>query len=276
MKEEELRELGIRNTELLKGAIREGNREKIDKLIKKIPREFLGLHSTYISIITNMLGFEKKLFEESQNALTEGIEKCLKNQEKEKALALLEEKERQHTMSYNTYLDFILKVSSHIIENYGEDALYQTFRYSASQQKYDMGKVREAPVEANVKAAAAMFKALMGKMSIKEDEKKFTFIQDPCGSGGRLLRERAYALPRGFLKIKNAHAMTLQRSNFPSWCAHCMVWNGIMMIEWLGFPQWVFEPPKDADDPCVFHIYKNIDDIPEDYYKKLGKIKKQK
>lgn len=270
MREEELKKLSTRNSDLLKMAIKRDHLEDFEKLIGKIPKDYLGQHASYISIITNVLAFEKKCFEESQNKIAQRIGESLKRKEEEKAIELLELKEREHTSSYNIFLDFILRLCGHILETYGQKGLYEAFRYSAQQQKSDMAKAIEVPVEANVKYAATIFKSLMGKMTIKEDETKFTFIQDPCGSGGRLLRERAYGPPKGYLRIINPEGMTLQRSNFPVWCAHCMIFNGIMMTEWFGFPLWVFEPPVEADDPCILHIYKDKDYIPEEYYEKLG------
>jgi hypothetical protein len=47
----------------------------------------------------------------------------------------------------------------------------------------------------------------------------------------------------------------------------------MLTIEWGGFPAVVAHPPERPGEPCVHYLYKNPEDIPEEYYTRVGKEK---
>jgi len=157
---------------------------------------------------------------------------------------------------------------------YGDKALEGVLRYTGEMQKKGFIAWENMPVEDFVRVTAHLLKTHMGKMKVLEDDEKFTFIHDPCGSGGRLMRERAYDAPKDYYKVKKAQPQSFSKQNFPCYCSHCAVWNNIQAIEWFGHPQWVHEAPNSPDAPCIFYIYKDPKKIPEKYFKQVGKEKK--
>ncbi len=81
-----------------------------------------------------------------------------------------------------------------------------------------------------VSALAQNWHYHQGKFRIEEEEDRFAFILDPCGSGGRLLREEMnkdmfhYGTDLAPM-IAEKHDLTFQRENFPLYCVHCASGN---------------------------------------------------
>ncbi len=120
-------------------------------------------------------------------------------------------------------------------------------------------------------ATAFLLKQHMGEVTVRESAERFTFEQRLCGSGGRLRREGAYergAQPLPFVEAEGA--LTFGRGSLPVYCTHCPVWNGVAPLRWYGHPHWVFDNPARADGSCTLHLYKNPQDVPQDYAQMLG------
>lgn len=70
----------------------------------------------------------------------------------------------------------------------------------------------------------------MGAFRLEEEEDRFVFILDPCGSGGRIFREEMHKDMfhyGGDLApiLQEPHNMTFQRKDFPAYCSHCASGN---------------------------------------------------
>jgi hypothetical protein len=63
------------------------------------------------------------------------------------------------------------------------------------------------------------------------------------------------------------------RDELPVYCAHCSVNNEMQPVEWGAAPTTVEHPPEHAGEPCVHHIYKEVDGIPGEAYLRIGKEK---
>ena len=110
-----------------------------------------------------------------------------------------------------------------------------------------------------------------GAFEIEEDDEKFTFRMNPCGSGQRLWRNGGYEGPKGFGLTKDAHDWSYGRKDFPLYCTHCSFMNEIQPIEWLGRPLYPSDPPEDYDhDPCTWYWYKDPDAIPARHWERYG------
>ncbi len=98
--------------------------------------------------------------------------------------------------------------------------------------------------------------------SVTEDEDRFAFLLDPCGSGGRLYRgemgkEGAFQYGSEFLcEIGEASDLTFQRAPFPIYCIHCAATNRDQLT---GKP-WAFlvdgNAQCDPSTPCLQYLYK--------------------
>lgn len=97
---------------------------------------------------------------------------------------------------------------------------------------------------------------------VTEEDDRFVFHLDPCGSGGRLNRGELggigrYPYGKGMLRqIDRPHPMTFMRAPFPSYCIHCGATNRDQL---LGKP-WAFLVDGDAPGPpswpCRQYLYK--------------------
>lgn len=97
---------------------------------------------------------------------------------------------------------------------------------------------------------------------VTEEEDRFVFHLDPCGSGGRLYRGEAlipgvFRYGKGLLsEIQEPGDITFGRAPFPIYCIHCAATN---RDQYDGKP-WAFiidgEAMSDPSKPCTQYLYK--------------------
>ena len=102
-----------------------------------------------------------------------------------------------------------------------------------------------------------------------EDDQKLTFHMNPCGSGQCLYESGIYDGPNGLAKC-SPHRMTGGMDNFPVYCVHAPL-GDICAIESGGAPNWVMDYADPvASCACKYIVYKRKEDIPEEYYTRVG------
>jgi hypothetical protein len=109
-----------------------------------------------------------------------------------------------------------------------------------------------------------------GNCKIIEEPDKYVVTCDPCGSGGQLRRTRDVA------GSKKAYFWTWNRSNVSFYCIHCCIMWEILPIELRGYPIRINLIGNEPGDPCVHLYYKNPELIPEEYFTRIGQLKKYK
>jgi hypothetical protein len=110
-----------------------------------------------------------------------------------------------------------------------------------------------------------------GAFTITEDDEKFTFAMNPCGSGQRLVRKGRYEGPDAFGTTNGAHDWSYGRAGFPLYCTHCSFMNEVGPIRWIGYPLYPSDPPDDfGRDPCTWYWFKDPGDIPERHWERYG------
>ena len=97
---------------------------------------------------------------------------------------------------------------------------------------------------------------------VTEEEDRFAFRLDPCGSGGRLYRGEVlmpgvFRYGKGMLcEIQEPNDITFGRAPFPIYCIHCAATN---RDQYEGKP-WAFvidgEAMSDPAKPCIQYLYK--------------------
>ena len=89
-----------------------------------------------------------------------------------------------------------------------------------------------------------------------------------------MLRAGFYGPPKNLFILKGPQPLTFGREELPIYCSHCAVIHHIAPIEWGGAPYPVVDPAKDqVEEPCYFHFYKDPKEVPEEYYRRVGKRK---
>lgn len=173
---------------------------------------------------------------------------------------------------------------TYIHETHGEEALAE-----AQTHKADHGFWRKAVEQIAardrreiVHALAATWRAhstsgmgpAPGAFTIEEDDEKFTFRMNPCGSGQRLWRTGAYEGPGAYSRTREAHDWSYGRKGLPVYCTHCTFTNESLPLRWIGAPLYPSDAPADYDvDPCVWRWYKDPADIPAGYWERYGERK---
>lgn len=103
-----------------------------------------------------------------------------------------------------------------------------------------------------------------------EEPDRYVVTYDPCGSGGALGKTKKVAT------TKKAYPWSWGKKGVPLYCTHCcMAWE-ILATEIRGYPLRVTQIGEKPGDPCVHYYYKKPELIPEEYFTRIGKVKKIK
>ena len=225
--------------------------------------------------MTNKRVFSQYELKTLETPLVDRIAAAIDNGQYEEAKLLARQLEAECVPMIYTFEDFVTALLSHICKHLGEDALEGSLRYAADAIMKPMYDGLEGlDFRELVEAFAAFFRAHTGRgLKIEEDDEKVTMILNPCGSGGRMVREGFFDPPKNLHKLKKAQATTFGRGDFPSYCAHCAVFHHIAPIEWSGKPFPPIEVGQGPGDPCKWHFYKDPAAIPARYYEQVGKEK---
>ncbi len=152
-----------------------------------------------------------------------------------------------------------------------EEALHEMLGSWVKQAARDYAKVDSPKRQAQMFAYG--LKGHGEPLTVEEDDEKFIFTMQPCGSGGKLVRQGSYGPPRDFYTVQKPQLMTYGKKDWPAYCAHC-IFHEIVGIEETGVPLFVLAPPdKPGEQPCQMLLYKNPKDIPAKYYERAGKKK---
>jgi len=223
--------------------------------------------------------------EEMATPIIRRIRKAIKSGDMEKAAALCDELREERILLHDLFADCTTALFTWVGENLGEETLPDMFTYcfekSAQRQIFDLMNMdmnRGLEAELLVRGCWVAHSCSgagehPGAFRLEEDDEKFTFIMDPCGSGGRLWRKGAYAPPRGLAVTSRAHDWSFKRAGMPYYCVHCAFLNEYMPMRYLGFPTWPVDPPADAGDECRWYIYKDKWGVPQRYYDRYGLVK---
>jgi len=196
------------------------------------------------------------------------------------ARALCDEMRYEWRFLHDLMAESMFGLVSFIQERFGEDSVADAWRSALSKGwKSDTEKIVERDRREIVDALAATWRAHSGSgtgphpgaFSIEEDDKKFTFRMNPCGSGQRLWLRGKYEGENAYGVTKEAHDWSYDRKDFPLYCTHCTFMNESLPIKWYGVPLYPSEPPTDFNhDPCTWYWYKDPADIPVKYWERYG------
>jgi hypothetical protein len=219
----------------------------------------------------DLLAAGEERFDGGQAALASAVLDALQARDAGRARALLDRKERgQYVPIHDRMIRFMAEMFGWVLSAYGPEALYRFQRGAAEGQRRGFeGWERLAPA-AFAQATAFLLKQHMGEVTVREDEARYTIVQAPCGSGGRLRLAGAYDGPGALPFVEHAGPLTHGQGRFPVYCSHCPVWNAVAPLEWFGHPHWVFDDPARPDGSCTLHVYKRRDDAPAGYARALG------
>ena len=181
-----------------------------------------------------------------------------------------------------------------VIEQHGEPALRQMYEgwvigswFSRRYQRFDVSKIDwdEAAWLLTYLAFEGMHGHLTGPdrdgtFEYVEDDEKVTLSFTPCGSGGRSMAgEPRDGLPPlrdpaiGWPELREAHDFTWNEKGICAYCAHCCVLHENLPIAAFGYPVRVTHPPTaplTGESRCRWTVYKDLRNIPEEAYTRVG------
>ena len=122
-----------------------------------------------------------------------------------------------------------------------------------------------------------------GNMEFSEDEDRYTWRFDPCGSGGRSMLVDAVEgspprmeSPFEFGVFDGEYDFAWNTKGVCYYCVNCCMVMQLMPIDHFGYPVRVTEPPtypNDGTAKCTWHVYKDPAKVPERYYTDVGRTK---
>jgi hypothetical protein len=225
---------------------------------------------------------EQELHEMARPTMDRALEHLAQGSYDEVA-ALCEAMKHEWRFLHDAMAEQILGLISFVARRLGEDAVAEAWECLLEPLWHERaGKILDQDRRETVMALAATWRAHStsgvgpeaGAFTITEDEEKFTFTMNPCGSGQRLVRLGKYEKNTAYGVTQEAHDWSYGRADFPLYCTHCTFMNESLPIKWYGIPLYPSVPPLDyAHDPCIWYWYKNPDDIPEQYWQRYGRRK---
>jgi hypothetical protein len=172
-------------------------------------------------------------------------------------------------------INWVTSLLSYIGDELGEAAVEDALRRSGEQfvRARREGDVAwdDLSAEQRAKAIAGAMVANFGTCEVVEDDDKIV-LSFRCGSGGRLIDEGRYEGDDGYLVLHEAGPRTFGRASLPVYCAHCSVNNEIQPVEWGSAPVTVEHPPERPGEPCVHHLYRDLDALPDEVFVRIGKV----
>jgi len=177
-----------------------------------------------------------------------------------------------------------------IVENYGYNELYHALRWIYSPYNPPPAPDEPRPTKATIPSAEerARKAALWGRSSrsgpnadcsvrIIDEPDRIVMEMNPCGLVGRSLTRIDAEIgpltepPFNLGVTKVAHPVAWGKVGIPHFCAHCCVHIEMAALARTGYLTEIVERPENATDPnCRWFLYKDLDDIPEKYYTRIG------
>lgn len=224
-----------------------------------------------VLLVERVMAESMEWFSRSQTRLAGEIVEAIEQGDASHALKLLAIKEvDQYVPFHDLLVKFMADSFGWVLRWFGPDELLRFHLATAESQREGFEKWESLPVAEFARMTAFLLKQHMGQVVVREDTEKFTIKQTPCGSGGRLRLNGAYSGPGALPFVETRGPLTFGEPSVPVYCSHCAIWNGAATLRWFGHPQWVFERAAQPNGECTLHIYKNPDDAPKDYAKRIA------
>ena len=193
--------------------------------------------------------------------------------ESQKAKELVEQMYDQFAHLHDGYMVWVTGLLTWIYDRHGAQGVEDAEREAHAKEAK---LVFKPPESTDFKYIVEMMaNGLQGHvhqhMTLEEDDEKVVMTNTPCGSGGRLIQMGGYEPDVGLGRITEPANLTFNTPDFPLYCVHCPLFN-INAIDDNGDFLFINTPPGDGSQ-CRFIFYKDKKDIPEEYYKRLGREK---
>ncbi|MFC1980971.1 hypothetical protein ACFLVN_01850 [Chloroflexota bacterium] len=208
-------------------------------------------------------------------SLWEQLREAIKSGQTDKALKLTEQcMELSHRQPISS-VSFAGMALNHLT-SFGEEELEKLFRlrYSAPAAEW----IATTPgAKESVERFASGMENPYSNITITEEADRYMLTLDPCRTGGRL-RKGIFVGPKS-IKLAGVSIGTTSKAYPWSWgkkgvsyyCLHECFFMEIIPIELRGYPIAVVQYAERSEDPCVLLFYKKPEQIPDEYFLRVGK-----
>jgi hypothetical protein len=189
-----------------------------------------------------------------------------------KVLAGRMQKEFQHL--HDGYMFWVTGLQSYIYRRCGVDAVEEAEREAhTAEAKVVFKPPEKTDIRSLVEHLASGLRGHMQPITIVETDKTISLSMKPCGSGERIIQKDGYSPEVGLAKVEEPHRITWGMKDFPMYCVHCPVMEALEFESAgrLGAVHVVSAPMYHG--ACEFVFYKDPEDIPEEFYLRIGKKK---
>ena len=234
-----------------------------------LEKQFFMMHRALQRILSTLLPLVLERFRRHHGERFTLLRQMLEAGDWLTAERKLDDIKSHHRRFHDLYANWFAELLTTFTNAYGDEELAELLRASGEEFIGEFARWNEMTVEEMVKAS--VFLQLShpgGGLHIEEDEEKYTLVQHPCGTGGRMLDEGKYAGETPYGRMADARPENAGHAGLPAYCAHCTVWNTLMTAERFGAPHWVIEHPIHSS--CRIHIYKDRSRTPREYLERLG------
>jgi hypothetical protein len=200
------------------------------------------------------------------------LKEAIDGGDREKSKELAQRMYEEFNFLHDGYMFWVTGLLTYIYNNYGIDVVEKAERFAHTIEGKTVFKAPEnMDMRAAIQFAAKGLRGHLQPLEIVEDDEKITLTMKPCGSGERIIEKGGYEA--GLARVKEPHQITWGMKDFPMYCVHCPVME-MLSIEGKGD----FGAVRLVSDPmrhgyCHFAFYKDPANIPEKFYKRIGKEK---
>lgn len=204
---------------------------------------------------------------------------------------------------HDRWVDLQSGLLTFIARRFGEAAIGDCYRAVLEPfiaERYSVFDLRDRPYEETVhRNLYYVFEGMrahlvgpgrLGNMRLDEHDDRWVVTFDPCGSGERGQRGDAIEgtpsrsePPYEFGVTREEHDWAWNETGVCYYCAHCCLTNELWAVERWGAPVRVTDPPRHPDEtlgpdvtPCTWTIYKTVEAVPEEAYRRIGRTRPER
>ncbi|MBN2242320.1 MAG: hypothetical protein JW793_06480 [Acidobacteria bacterium] len=194
--------------------------------------------------------------------------------DKDRAKELAKRMKSEFNFLHDGYFFWVTGLQTYIYKNYGIDAVEEAEREAHTiEAKVVFKPPEKTDIRSRVEHLASGLRGHMQPIEIVEDDRTVSLSMKPCGSGERLIQMGGYDPETGLGKVKDPHRITWGKKDFPLYCVHCPVMEALEMEATGNFGAVHIVTDPIYHGACQFVFYKNPEDIPEEFYTRIGKRK---
>lgn len=190
----------------------------------------------------------------------------------DKAKALAKRMKQEFNHLHDGYMFWVTGLQSYIYRHHGIEAVEEAEREAhTAEAKVVFTPPEKTDLRSRVEHLAGGLRGHMQPITIVETDSTISLSMKPCGSGERLIQMGGYTPEIGLAKVEAPHRVTWGMRDFPIYCVHCPVMEALELENTgnLGAVHIVSEPLYHG--ACEFVFYKDLEDIPPEFYTRIGK-----